>query len=245
MAVYVGRYHFASFECYVGKFRAFLVLVFTVGIVSAEGEPLRIMPLGDSITQGSRDSYRRPLWFKLRQAGMNVDFVGSMSRGYGLSFKTQDFDGDHEGHWGWRADEVLNRVDEWITRSNPDIVLLHLGTNDIGIGQPIEETTSEIGWIVQRLRQYKPDIHILLAAIIPVANETVTNRITKFNHALAQLAETVDSLDSRVVLVDQFTGFDGRQDTYDGTHPNSRGNRKMADKWFAAIRSILKNRSMD
>lgn len=226
-------------------FRHCLLLIFSVGLVAAEDAPLRIMPLGDSITQGHEESYRRPLWFKFQKAGMKVDFVGSMRRGHALSFATPDFDSDHEGHWGWRADEVLNRIDEWATRANPDIVLLHLGTNDIGMGQVIGETTHEMGRIVQQLRRHNPNIHVLLAAIIPMANEAVTTRIKKFNRELALLAEAMDSSHSRVILVDQFAGFDGLRDTYDGTHPNSGGNAKMADQWFAAIRSLLKSGRLD
>ena len=60
------------------------------GISPAEaGPPIRIMPLGDSITydnhegdtrpEGLRTGYRQPLWLKLTQeGGYNVDFVGSV-----------------------------------------------------------------------------------------------------------------------------------------------------------------------
>src|SRR3712207_7345092 len=41
----------------------------------------------------------------------------------------------------------------------------------------------------------------------------------------------------RSVLVDQYAGFDPRPgaDTYDGVHPDESGDRKMADRWFAAL----------
>ena len=42
-----------------------------------------------------------------------------------------DFDINHEGHWGWRADEVLAKIDGWAEQTTPDIVLVHLGSNDI------------------------------------------------------------------------------------------------------------------
>ncbi len=45
--------------------------------IASAGDAVRIMPLGDSITQGIRqqNSYRRPLWHALRKAGLSVDFV--------------------------------------------------------------------------------------------------------------------------------------------------------------------------
>jgi lysophospholipase L1-like esterase len=218
------------------------VLPVDAGDVLAGQTPLRIMPLGDSITQGYRDSYRRLLWSALKRAGIEADFVGSMNRGYGTESQIVDFDRDHEGHWGWRADHVLAHIDTWAARAKPDVVLMHLGTNDVGGGQDIDDTAQEIARIIQRLRHHNPGVHILLAAIIPVDHERVTQRITRFNEALATLAATVDTPGSRVVLVDQFTGFDAEQDTYDGTHPNEAGNKKIADKWFVAIQALLQQR---
>ncbi len=199
------------------------------------------MPLGDSITQGYRDSYRRPLWSALKRAGIEADFVGSMKRGYGGESDAEDFDPDHEGHWGWRADHVLTHIDTWAARAKPDLVLVHLGTNDIGVGQDIDDTAQEIADIIDRLRHHNHRVHILLAAIIPVDHERVTQRIKQFNQSLSGLATTMDTPVSRVVLVDQFTGFDAEQDTYDGTHPNDAGNIKIADHWFAAIQALVKN----
>lgn len=215
------------------------LLLFDADNVRAEKVPLRIMPLGDSITQGHRDSYRRYLWLALKRAGIDADFVGSMNRGYGAEFPIEDFDRDHEGHWGWRADHVLAHIDAWAARARPDVVLLHLGTNDIGAGQDIDDTAQEIARIIQRLRHHNSGIHVLLAAIIPMDHERVTRRIERFNTALAVLAAAIDTPTSRVVLVDQFAGFDAEQDTYDGTHPNEAGNNKIADKWLAALQALF------
>lgn len=211
----------------------------TVSDVVAGKVALRIMPLGDSITQGYRDSYRRPLWLALTRAGIDADFVGSMNRGYGKESLDEDFDRDHEGHWGWRADQVLAHIDKWAVQARPDIVLMHLGTNDIGVGQDIDHTAEEIARIIQSLRHHNSGIHILLAAIIPMDHNRVTRRIERFNAALAALASAIDTPGSRVVLVDQFSGFDAERDTYDGTHPNQTGNNKIADKWFVAIKTLL------
>lgn len=197
------------------------------------------MPLGDSITQGADGSYRRPLWISLGEAGMSVDFVGSMSRGYTGGNDANEYDADHEGHWGWRADEVLERIDQWASHAKPDIVLIHLGTNDIGGGQDIDETIDEIDQIIERLRAQNPHVDVLLAAIIPVAHYAANIRIGEFNEGLVELAKAKDTPTSRVVLVDHFGGFDAEQDSYDGIHPNDGGNQKMANRWFIGIQSLL------
>lgn len=68
------------------------------------------MPLGDSITDGFGEpgGYRIGLWQRLsgRHA---VDFVGSASNGPGALG-----DHDHEGHSGWRIDQLDAGVVSWI-----------------------------------------------------------------------------------------------------------------------------------
>jgi acyl-CoA thioesterase-1 len=207
--------------------------------VSADRAAVRIMPLGDSITQGYSASYRRSLWLALREAGKKVDFVGTMDSHYAGGPGPGDYDVDHEGHWGWTADEVLARIGDWVARSDPDIVLLHLGTNDIGGGQDPGGTVKEIAGIIIRIRAHNPGIHVLLASIIPVDHEAANARVRQFNAALGELVQSLDSGSSRVLLVDQFEGFDAGLDTYDGLHPNAGGIQKMTAKWLPALASLL------
>lgn len=77
----------------------------------ATAAPLKIMPLGDSITYGTGSStgagYRGPLQELLVanagwQPGVDFDFVGTLSDGsYGA---LPAFDDDHQGHPGYEAD---------------------------------------------------------------------------------------------------------------------------------------------
>lgn len=211
----------------------------TIATAVAEEVAIRVMPLGNSITQGYSNSYRRPLWIALQEAGIKVDFVGSMSHGYSGQDEYDDYDPDHEGHWGWFSDEALGRIDEWAIGNDPDVVLIHLGTNDIGSGQQVAQTVHEIEQIIDRLRAHNSGVHIILAAIIPVDHAPTSRRIAEFNQHLSNLARDLNSTPSRVLLVDQFAGFDPAVDTYDGIHPNEQGNEKMAAKWFAAMKSLL------
>ena len=54
--------------------------------------PVRVMPLGDSITHGGEGyaSWRYPLWQSLSVAGANVDFTGSLDTVYGAQPSTVD-----------------------------------------------------------------------------------------------------------------------------------------------------------
>lgn len=218
-----------------------VILAFTPSV--SEAGTVKIMPLGDSITQGyrGRDSYRRGLWLKLKEAGADVDFVGSMKNSFMGTPAHEDFDMDHEGHWGWRADQILENIDSWAARFKPDIVLMHLGTNDIGSHQDIIETVTELERIIAILRKHNPGVTILLAQILPVAFSYANIRIMTFNDALPELAKSLNSDKSPIIIVNHFSGFDATKDTYDGIHPNDSGIKKMVIKWIAALNKVLTN----
>ena len=40
-------------------------------------------------------------------------------------------DRNHEGHSGWRIDEIHASIDGWLTTYQPEVVLLLIGTNDV------------------------------------------------------------------------------------------------------------------
>lgn len=69
-------------------------------------EPIRIMPMGDSITAGTEPGgYRAPLQKLLQQEGIRFDFVGNQ-----ISGNDPSPDPDHWGKSGWgiaRTDEPL------------------------------------------------------------------------------------------------------------------------------------------
>lgn len=203
-------------------------------------EPLRIMPLGDSITEsGPGDaSYRYYLWKFLQEQGIAVDFVGSMTGVRGGAPRYKDFDQQHEGHTGWRTDQVRDRVAAWSAAARPDLVLIHLGTNDLWQGQTVGDTARRIGEVIDELRRVTPGIHVLLAQIIPSPLAPLRN-IAALNHALVATARDRSTPASPVMLVDLATGFDPGTMTSDGVHPNDRGERWMAECWGAALLSHL------
>lgn len=205
-------------------------------VAPAESDPIRIMPLGDSITEASSGfgSYRYDLWQELIREGFAVDFVGSMTGAGGEASTSADFDSDHEGHPGWRADEVADHIEGWARSAQPDVVLLHLGTNDLAQGQPPSDVIQDLTTIVDRLRVVNPHTHILLAQIIPMRADGPPD-VLELNKAISALAAATSTVASPVECVDQFTGFDHAGMTWDGIHPNRKGNRRIAAIWHAAL----------
>jgi acyl-CoA thioesterase-1 len=196
---------------------------------------LRVMPLGDSITESvaGRASYRYWLWKQLEEAGIRTDFVGSMHGVHAGESRFGDFDADHEGHWGWTSAHVVQRIDEWAALNPPDLVLIHLGSNDIG-RFAVEQTMANLTAIAESLRRHNPRVRLLVAQLIPAYG--FERRIKLINDAIPDLVARLDTPKSRVLVVDQWSDFDVAGDTWDGVHPNQAGEQKMARRWLAAIR---------
>ena len=216
------------------------ILGTVAGAASVSSAQTRIMPLGDSITEAETGhaSYRYWLWHELVDGGFDVDFVGTMYGVHGGPPLYEDFDQNHEGHWGWRADEVLDYIQEWAAGAQPEVVLIHLGHNDLWQGQGVDSTIADLSGIVGGLRSVAPTVSVLLAQVIP-GSQPAFDEIPELNTAIAQLAVQLDTPWSRVIAVDHWTGFDPITDTYDGTHPNESGEQKMCARWFAALHEVM------
>lgn len=241
---------------------AVLSLAVLYGPAHAE-EIHRILPLGDSITQAeaNRASYRYPLWKKLVDSDLKFDFVGSLQKHQDRytkgtppqpDYKGKSFDRDHEGHFGWNTDEIINGRDfdngsgsgklaEWVDGYDADIVLMHLGTNDAFNRQSNASTVEELKEIIRILREDNPDVAVLLARITPVDHKPGNaEAVASLNEAIPSVAEDMHTEQSPVILVDHFSGFDPGEHTYDGVHPNEAGEELMAQRWFDAIMDVAK-----
>ncbi len=238
--------------------RAIAIRVAFVAFVSALAAAhaqTRILCLGDSITNGGQGyaSYRYPLWFDLVGAGYSVDFVGSRNSLFGgdpvpawyPSYFTT-FDRDHEGYWGWRTDQIASVVQGLTQAAQPDIVLIHLGANDIGQqgAAGVANADANLRLIIPRIRIERPNVRILLAQIIGFGPGTSyfanAAQTAPLNAAIAQIASDLDQPGSRIYLVDQNSGFNlATMMQSDGLHPNQLGEQQMADVWAAALAPLL------
>jgi len=110
--------YLAMYRKYLHVFILALPLLLTMPNIASALEtcyPVKIMPLGDSITSGTSsgvadpaywEAYRKFLWDKMAVAGLNVDFVGSGNEGWGIP----GFDPDNEGHGGITAGQVATQI---------------------------------------------------------------------------------------------------------------------------------------
>ncbi|SHG77987.1 RHS repeat-associated core domain-containing protein [Chryseolinea serpens] len=218
--------------------------VMNQGKLTMAGEPIKIIPIGNSITQGNSTnfSYRYELWKKLVDDDINFDFIGSQSTNNISNpdfptYKGKTFDTDNEGHWGWRADEIAAGLPAWLSGKKPDIALVHAGTNDMYQGQSVASTGDDLRAIISTLRTANPNVRILLAQIIPMNIPGVNANITLLNDLIKQISVEKNTQVSPIYLVDQNTGFDLNLDlnAVDLIHPTPSGEKKMADQWYKGL----------
>ena len=226
-------------------------------------QTVNILPLGNSLTNGTNvyNSYRRYLWQMLHKANYNFDFIGSWDKyDMGGPVSNPDFDMDHDGHSGWKASDVLNQPDwdkqrgnirDWLLTYTPDIALLEFGTNEVFQCIKNTDAINNIDTVIQLLREKNKSVKILLAQIPPLgaawadkklcSNDIEYSKaVIEFNKAILQYGKAKNSTGSPIIIVDQFTDVNPAVDMYDDIHPNAIGEKKMAEKWFAAIKKYLR-----
>jgi lysophospholipase L1-like esterase len=153
---------------------------------------LKIMPLGNSMTEGwmdgtetpgQRKAYRYDLKLLLTAAGYNIDFVGSKSTG--CDFFT---DCQNAGISGTRDQyletmlitgydqrwDIQETAGPYLDAFNPDVILLSIGTNDITHDGTADEPDAignqRVGGILDQIDAYEVRAHktvmVFLALII-------------------------------------------------------------------------------
>ncbi|MCI0511585.1 Ig-like domain-containing protein [candidate division KSB1 bacterium] len=151
-------------------------LVLGLMMIGATWSQVKIMPLGDSITSGKSGSsvvggYRDDLAGLLDLEGVQYDLVGSLTDGEG-------FDADHEGHDSETSAFINTHINEYLTTSQPDIVLLHIGTNDIGSQIAIETIRTNINATITKIHNHNAQTAIVISSLMPRKDqfdETTTN----------------------------------------------------------------------
>ncbi|MET8152000.1 GDSL-type esterase/lipase family protein [Actinoplanes sp. NPDC049668] len=213
---------------------AALCAALTVAAPAAAAESnggVRVMPLGDSITDGFNvpGGYRIGLWQRLADGGHLTDFVGSGSNG-----PASLGDHDHEGHSGWRIDQLDADIVAWIRQANPRTVLLHIGTNDIGQNYDVAGAPGRLSALIDKIRVNAPQVQLFVAQLVPTANAANEQKTQTFNAALPGIVAQKGPLTH---LVDMHSALT-TADLADGLHPSAGGYDKMAARWYAALQSV-------
>lgn len=263
----------------------------TVLKVSAEDDAIKIMCIGDSITDGYTyeytGSYRKFIYHNLTEMGYNVDMVGSKGGDWTPSYtdeetgETWDFDNDNTGYSGYAIKEYSGRSGiyetlistDCLAQSQPDIVTLQIGTNDIIDNHDIDTAGERLEVLVDYILDNIPEDSTLFISPIPpldpnrsdvydwfgnyrhssdwseqyddaMAEMNVEIALMKYNTQVMALASKKKNEGKNVVFSEAAWEItDVKTQLFDGVHPNNAGYKAMGDKWTAVIDDYLKGGS--
>lgn len=201
-----------------------------------------IMPLGDSITLGVNGGYRNDLYTGLLENNCGVSYVGTQSDQY-----TRVADKHHEGHPKFSIEDIEANVKLWTDSTQPNIVLLMIGTNDTAwwSAKNADEIGAAHNALISQIQSLRPDIWIFVASIppqtpmlIPPNNVDRATLTAQFNAVIRKNVEARVTAGQRVRFVDANSVLT-TADLYDGIHPTEEGHAKIAQKFLEAIRAAL------
>jgi lysophospholipase L1-like esterase len=211
-------------------------IVFTHSLHTSEQE-VSIMPLGDSITYGANSTkyggYRVWLWQESVAAGWKIRFVGSQSSG-----PASLPDKANEGHPGWRIDQLSAHITGWLDTYQPQIILLHIGTNDIIQGYSVATAIARLNTLVDQITTIEPDTTLIVAQITPLGDPTLNAKVRLYNHDLLALIQRKKAIGKHIIVVDMYDAVP-LSDITDHIHPNDAGYKLMAHVWYNALAQLF------
>ncbi len=220
--------------------------------------PLRVMPLGDSITAGypfeAQGGYRTRLWQRFGSDPTRVDFLGTVQSGPAALGDKQ-----HEGHSGFTIGaaprgvgfgSLTQLLPRWLGPTvNPDVILLMIGTNDVNLNVDLAAAPARLGQLLSLIADpatgLKSAAKLIVSTIPPIDDArnqyrsssgdfSANERVAAFNAALPGLVAAHRALGERVFFADIGSQF-ALADIYDGLHPTAAAYNKLGDAWYEAI----------
>ena len=219
------------------------LFLWVVLVIPAHATAVKVMLLGDSITAGFEGSdpiggFRNDLDSMLVEVGSEHDFVGTCNDGQG-------FDADHEGHGGWTVDMILADIDSFLNVTDPEMILIHLGTNDISANQGVSSTLVEMDSLLEHIYNYRTTMIVHLSGLIPRNDSTGTEKdslTTELNEGYLGIVSDWLLRGFDIKYVDHNSAFKAdpnwRDDyLFDHVHPNNTGYALMAQTYFDSLAS--------
>lgn len=195
---------------------------------------IQILVCGDSITQGQEFTftwrYRLWEWFQANTAAHlapTLQYVGPYNgtlpsdqplfggkddpeetRTWGAYHPSTDpaFVGKHFALYGRPAWQMVDVIQAQVETYNPDIVVLHLGFNDLAWwGVPPVELVERMAWLIFNARQGRRDVGVFVADVssrlLLEARPDIEGLTREYNALLAAKVEEWTSPESPVVLI--------------------------------------------
>ncbi|RMZ08806.1 hypothetical protein D0862_03841 [Hortaea werneckii] len=218
----------------------YLIIALCLAVLAASksinnGMKLKVLPLGASIVWGQNSADGNGFRGGLRKAliaGGNkyVSMVGTVRHG-NMAYNAC------EGFPGQVIQSVANKALEHrvYTDYYPNVILIHVGTNDCWAGSSASTMAGRITWMLNSIKTRQPRTFILLSTLIPSRNANQEACIRRFNAALPGVVAAAKRGGQKVALVDMHAVVPAREISGDGTHPTNAGYQLMAKAWYRAM----------
>ncbi|MFD7819487.1 GDSL-type esterase/lipase family protein [Streptomyces sp. NPDC059785] len=211
---------------------------------------LRFMFVGDSMTIGSagEHTWRYRMWQHLRATyGGPFKIVGPRETLHdpvtdaptSYEYAEPGFPLAHLAGWGEGWFHMTPLIRETVKEQRADVLLVSLGLIDLGFYTDARQTDANVRLFVERAREANPRIRMALMPVIPnvraQGDAPFATSVADFNELLAKAVADLDTARSPLVLATPPASYDVDLDTYDGTHPNARGEHKVAEGFATAM----------
>ena len=190
-------------------------LMFTVFLKLFAGGPIKIMPVGNSITAGEhyrypalekRTGYRKDLYWMLIDAGYDVDFVGSQQHGIRSEDDTNWYDWNNEAYPGWKIPDISKKVETALPTYKPDILLIHVGTNGSDWSAKPGQVSDMLDMINDFSVQNEHPLTVFLCKIIKRFYKEDSGPTLQFNKDVADLVGARKNDKIKIIIVDMESG---------------------------------------
>lgn len=198
---------------------------------------IKIMPLGDSITEGYDlpGGYRTYLVPKLQEFNSEIKFIGSLQDG-----PAELLNPDHEGHSGWRIDQIHDHIKTWLNINTPDIILLLIGTNDLVQNYQLNNINERLDNLINYIWQIVPTVIIFVGTIPPINEPSINQQVILFNQGMQTLVNQLKQHSNQIYLVDIYNTLT-IDDLGDFVHPNQEGHQKISQAWENVLVDFLQS----
>jgi lysophospholipase L1-like esterase len=231
--------------------------------------PIRIMPLGDSITEGLCDSAKN-----CDDRGANTPVSGGGGVGacswnatqynpnvasYRVFLRDQLLakgikityvgsislpDGQaHEGHSGFTISDLDFCIQNagWLYQAQPNMILLHIGTNDVW-DTGLAKAPDKLSLLLEHIYAQLPETtYVIVAQIIPMNSDATgeNGQLAQYNAKIPAVVDRFRKQGKNVFSVDMWGAIQSNADLYDGLHPAPAALERMATIWYNKIVEIL------
>lgn len=233
-----------------------------VRAADTQPEKLRLMCLGDSITDGFwlPGGYRNTLCEMVTENGLaeQIDFVGPNWGGSG-------YDPQHAGYSGYSIDNIaqeesisggrtgISSFSEKLMQDYPaDVIFMQIGTNDILSLYDLDHFGERLEKLADSIEETLPENGMLYLATLPVMDATNTLYISEYFFTVESMDAAVENCNAQIRALVQKMQGEGRHvqlaeinkvltkaDLFDGVHPSEAGYEKMGRFWYEKLTAYL------